>query len=98
MPSGIRIGHTNIAAGTLGCLVRDDSDGTLCIPSNNPVLAVGNNAAIGDAIVQAGPADGGMAPADAIATLQRCVTVNPSGNTVDGAMPRCSRRPTACTR
>jgi hypothetical protein len=85
-PSGISIGHVNITAGTLGCLVNDNTDQTLCILSNNHVMADGNQANIGDAIVQPGPFDGGAAPADTIATLKRFVMLNAAGNTVDGAI------------
>ncbi|HEY3381252.1 MAG TPA: hypothetical protein VGK32_05750 [Vicinamibacterales bacterium] len=85
-PSGISIGHTAITAGTLGCLVNDNTDRSLCILSNNHVLANQNAAAIGDAIVQPGPFDGGADPADRIATLKRFVTINTTGSTVDCAI------------
>lgn len=85
-PSGISIGHPNITAGTLGCLVVDNTDGSLCILSNNHVLADENAASIGDAIIQSGTVDGGASPGDDIAKLKRFVTINPAGNTVDGAI------------
>lgn len=85
-PSGISIGHVAITAGTLGCLVTDQTDGSLCILSNNHVLANENAAAVGDAIVQPGPADGGTAPADQVARLRRFITINASGNIVDCAI------------
>lgn len=84
---GSSIGHINITAGTLGCLVRDNTDGTVCILSNNHVLADENAGSPGDAIVQPGPYDGGTPPTDTIARLKRFVTINPSGsNQVDAAI------------
>jgi hypothetical protein len=85
-PSGISISHLNVTAGTLGCLVRDNIDGSLCILSNNHVIADQNAASIGDPIVQPGTADGGTAPSDTIATLKRFVTINAMGNQVDAAI------------
>jgi hypothetical protein len=85
-PSGISIGHPAITAGTLGCLVTDNTDATTCILSNNHVLANQNAATLGDAIIQPGTADGGSSPADNIATLKRFVMLNAAGNTVDGAI------------
>ncbi|MFJ9854972.1 hypothetical protein [Streptomyces sp. NPDC101150] len=85
-PSGISIGHTLVTAGTLGCLVRDNTDSSLCILSNNHVLANENAATPGDAIVQPGAYDGGTAPGDTIATLKRFITIGMSGNTVDAAI------------
>jgi hypothetical protein len=85
-PSGISIGHVAITAGTLSCLVNDLTDRSLCILSNNHVLANENAATIGDAIVQPGPYDGGGAPADQISTLKRFVTIQAAGNIVDCAI------------
>lgn len=70
-PGGFTIGHVDITAGTLGCLVKDTTNGATVILSNNHVLANSNQAAIGDPIVQPGPYDGGAAPTDTIATLTR---------------------------
>ena len=78
-PSGISIGHPNVTAGTLGCLVKDLSDSSLCILSNNHVLADSNAASIGDNIIQPGSADGGVVPGDVIAKLKRFQVVNPTG-------------------
>ena len=66
-PGGVSIGHHEITAGTLGCLVK--KDGQTVILSNNHVLANSNNAQIGDPILQPGPYDGGRFPADHIADL-----------------------------
>jgi hypothetical protein len=94
-PSGISIGPpqigTTIAAGTLGCLVTDLSDKSLCILSNNHVLANENAASIGDPIVQPGSFDGGADPADEIAKLKRFVTINATGNTVDCAIAQVNK-------
>ncbi len=64
---GISIGHHDITAGTLGLVV--ERNGQRFILSNNHVLANCNDAKIGDAIYQPGPADGGTA-ADLFATLE----------------------------
>lgn len=75
---GVSIGHFEITAGTLGCLVR--KNGELFILSNNHVLANSNDAAIGDPILQPGPYDGGMNPADKIAELAEFVPITYSGS------------------
>ncbi len=89
-PGGISIGHLRITAGTQGCLVRGRSGvrvNRLMVLSNNHVLANSNAAAIGDAIVQPGPYDGGRAPADQVAVLERFVPIHFAGgnNLVDAA-------------
>lgn len=55
-PGGVSIGHFNITAGTLGCLVKKED--TIHILSNNHVLANSNQAVTGDIILQPGPLDG----------------------------------------
>jgi len=72
-PGGVSIGHKDITAGTLGCLVQ--KNGKRYILSNNHVLANSNAAQIGDAILQPGPYDGGSDPADRIATLSEFVPI-----------------------
>ena len=64
---GVSVGHVNITAGTLGCLVG--RNGQRYVLSNNHVLADVNNAQIGDRIIQPGTADGGTSPNDDIAEL-----------------------------
>ncbi len=76
---GVSIGHFAITAGTLGCLVR--KNGEVHILSNNHVLANSNNAQIGDAILQPGPADGGTS-ADQIGTLAEFIPI-----AFDGTLP-----------
>ena len=73
-PGGASIGHRDITAGTLGCLVK--KDGQKFILSNNHVLANSNQAEIGDPILQPGPYDGGSYPADHIADLADFVPIN----------------------
>ena len=72
-PGGISIGHRNITAGTLGCVVK--KGGQRVILSNNHVLANSNAASVGDAILQPGPADGGKYPDDHIANLLEFIPI-----------------------
>lgn len=76
-PGGVSIGHRDITAGTLGCLVK--KNGQIFILSNNHVLANSNAAAIGDPILQPGPHDGGSYPDDHIANLEDFVPINIGG-------------------
>ncbi|OGB99199.1 hypothetical protein A2V82_07320 [candidate division KSB1 bacterium RBG_16_48_16] len=77
-PGGVSIGHYQITAGTLGCLVK--RNGKLMILSNNHVLANSNDASTGDAILQPGPYDGGNNPGDRIATLSDFVEIDFGGS------------------
>jgi len=70
---GVSIGHYNITAGTLGCLVKRGSD--VFILSNNHVLADVNQGKPGDAILQPGPYDGGTS-ADKIAELAEFIPID----------------------
>lgn len=91
---GDSIGHFKVTAGTLGCLMRDKTDGSTVILSNNHVLANKDGvhhprAAAGDCIVQPGPIDGGVCASDQIATLKRWVKLAEVGsgtNLVDAAI------------
>ncbi len=91
---GDSIGHFQISAGTLGYVMRDKTDGTSVILSNNHILANKDGlahprAAVGDCIVQQGPLDGGVCAADQIATLKRWVKLKEVGsgtNLVDAAI------------
>ncbi|MGY1811783.1 hypothetical protein [Blastococcus sp. SYSU D00820] len=65
---GVSVAHPTVTAGTLGGFVR--LDGRLAVLSNNHVLAASDAAAVGDPVLQPGPADGGVA-ADRIGTLTR---------------------------
>jgi hypothetical protein len=70
-PPGVSIGHFQITAGTLGAVVRDRDTGQPLILSNNHVLANGNEAKLGDPILQPGTVDGGMIEEDTLAHLER---------------------------
>lgn len=72
-PGGVSIGHRDITAGTLGCLVRKGSD--IFILSNNHVLANSNEGQLGDPILQPGPIDGGQLTSDHIANLEDFVPI-----------------------
>jgi hypothetical protein len=72
-PGGVSVGHYQITAGTLGCLVR--KNGVLYILSNNHVLANSNDASEGDPILQPGSADGGQTSQDEIAKLSIYVPI-----------------------
>lgn len=88
-PGGVSVGHYKITAGTIGCLVKKGNQ--LCILSNNHVLANVNKGAIGDPILQPGPADGGKIPADVIAKLSAFVPIKfPGPNLVDCAIAQTS--------
>ena len=78
-PGGVSIGHRDITAGTLGCIVK--KNGQRVILSNNHVLANSNAAQIGDAILQPGPYDGGKLPDDHIANLMEFIPISLSGGT-----------------
>lgn len=86
--AGYSVGHYKITAGTIGTCVYDILPGGTTgsppahgvgmppryyILSNNHVLANTNDAKIGDPILQPGPYDGGVDPADRIATLTRWI-------------------------
>ena len=72
-PGGVSIGHRDITAGTLGCLVT--KNGERLILSNNHVIANSNDAQPGDPILQPGPIDGGRFPGDHIAELADFVPI-----------------------
>ncbi|MDQ0178313.1 chymotrypsin family serine protease [Bacillus chungangensis] len=86
---GYSVGHKDITAGTIGTCVYDILPGGSNNPpvhgegipsryyilSNNHVLANSNDASIGDPILQPGPWDGGVDPADRIASLTRFVPI-----------------------
>jgi len=76
-PGGVSIGHRDITAGTLGCLVKKNEQ--TFILSNNHVLANSNDAQPGDPILQPGPYDGGRFPDDHIADLEQFVPISFTG-------------------
>lgn len=85
---GASIGHFRGTAGTLGICCHDATTPVLGAPqrfyllSNNHILANCNEAAIGDAILQPAPADGGRLQTDTIARLTRFVPIKFA---IDGA-------------
>ncbi len=80
---GLSVAHPAVSAGTLGGFVR--LDGRLALLSNNHVLAASDAGAVGDAVLQPGPADGGT-PAGRVATLAAAVPFTERGNRVDAAV------------
>jgi hypothetical protein len=87
---GLSVGHFKVTTGTLGCFVRslEPKDKlAVMILSNTHVLASGSSAKKGDAILQCGPADGGLDPADRVAALARFVRLKKTEpNLVDAAV------------
>jgi hypothetical protein len=84
---GISLGHYQITAGTLGCLVQ--KNGQVFILSNNHVLANSNAAQLGDPIWQPGQYDGGTS-ADQIGTLEQFIPIGFSGDTLPTSPSGCS--------
>ena len=94
---GYSVGHKKITAGTIATCVYDILPGGKVSPpahgigipskyyilSNNHVLANTNDAFFGDSILQPGPFDGGIDPADRIATLSRFIPI-----TLEPPIPR----------
>jgi hypothetical protein len=70
---GVSIGHFNITAGTFG-LVVNTAEGHVRILTNNHVGANGNEASIGDRILQPGPIDGGSTD-DEIGVLDNYIPI-----------------------
>ena len=87
---GVSIGHYNITAGTLGCLVKDKKTAKPFILSNNHVLANSNQAKKGDPILQPGPYDGGKKPKDIIGYLEDWLEIKfgKEANSIDAALAR----------
>lgn len=69
--AGISVGNPRVTAGTLGAVVYDRRTCQASILSNWHVLAGDTVAAAGEPILQPGRADGGIAPRDTVATLNR---------------------------
>jgi len=86
---GVSIGHPQVTAGTLGCLVEDEQ-GERFILGNNHILADENNAHLNDPILQPAVADGGCLPGDEIARLAAFKPLDFSGgaNDIDAAIAR----------
>lgn len=86
VPCGCSVGHINVTAGTLGCLVKRGR--SMFILSNNHVLANLNRARRGDPIIQPGRADGGSDPRNRIGRLSNFIPIRMGGpsNLVDAAI------------
>ncbi|MGY1770647.1 hypothetical protein [Blastococcus sp. SYSU D00813] len=80
---GLSVAHPSVTAGTLGGFVL--AGGRPAVLSNNHVLAAGDAAVEGDAVLQPGPADGG-APGDRVATLAAFARFGGGPNLVDAAV------------
>ncbi|WP_405058727.1 hypothetical protein OG474_39185 [Kribbella sp. NBC_01505] len=65
-----------LGTGTLGAVVRDRTDGSICVLSNNHVLANVNAGQVGQLITQPGFDGGGTKPENAIAKLKRFVPLS----------------------
>lgn len=88
VPCGVSVGHYEITAGTLGCLVarRGSGSGDRFVLSNNHVLADSNEGSVGDPILEPGPMDGGDAD-DPIAELTDFEPLDFAGpNVMDAAI------------
>lgn len=88
---GCSIGHYLVAAGTLGCIVRDRQTSQLLLLSNNHILANSSNGSdgrcrAGDPILQPGTYDGGQYPRDIIASLERFIPIRETENRADAAV------------
>lgn len=81
---GASVAHPRVTAGTLGAFVRT-AGGAVALLSNSHVLADEGRAAVGDPVLQPGPADGGTA-ADRVAALAVFAPYDRAGaNVVDAA-------------
>lgn len=76
-PGGVSIGHFEITAGTLGCIVY--KNGKPYILSNNHVFANCNDAELGDPILQPGKVDGGQLNRDEIGELSSFIPIEFGG-------------------
>lgn len=99
-PGGVSLGHADVSAGTLGCVVRRDSEPFIL--SNSHVLSNSGRGTEGDPILQPAHEDGGQDPEDVIAHLAEFVPLRwrwrgilrvmrlllPRRNTVDCALAR----------
>lgn len=72
---GSSVSHQRVSSGTFGCLTKD-ATGRRYILSCAHVLS-DESGEEGDAIVQPGTAFGGASPDDTVATLARCIPLNP---------------------
>ena len=89
-PGGVSVGHLDVTAGTLGCLV--EKEGKHYILSNSHILANNNKAKRGDPVIQPSRIHGGRSPDDRIAMLESYERIvfsdrrNPFLNSIDAAI------------
>jgi hypothetical protein len=82
---GASVGHVEVTAGTLGAFVKRGE--TVCLLSNNHVLANEDLAKAGDRILQRAAYDGGRPGSERVARLRAWVKLNRKrANRVDAAM------------
>ena len=90
VPGGVSCGHPLVTAGTVGSRVYDARTGLRLALSNNHVIAASNRGRPGDPVLQPGPHDGGRAPGDVFAYLERFAVIRPppDSNLIDAAVAR----------
>lgn len=90
VPIGVSAGHPGVTAGTIGARATDGRQ--VFALSNNHVFANGNDARVGDVLLQPGAMDGGRAPDDGVAVLhdfepiQYCAVLVCPSNYIDAAL------------
>jgi hypothetical protein len=85
---GSSVGHFNITAGTLGCLVKKTADDQeIFILSNNHVLADSNQANRGDDIIEPGQLDGGSVPIAQLTDFE-IISLDDKPNFIDAAIAK----------
>jgi hypothetical protein len=88
---GCSVAHTKVTAGTLGGFVKKRRGGGIHMLSNNHVLANENAAAVGDAILQPGPLDGGKLKSKVGALSGFVALKAKSANKVDSAIAEIAK-------
>jgi hypothetical protein len=86
---GTSVGHFNITAGTLGCLVKKSAgnNNDIFILSNNHILADANSANIDDSIIEPGIFDGGTEPIAKLTEFEP-INVDDTSNFIDAAIAK----------
>ncbi len=86
---GTSVGHFNITAGTLGCLVKKTAgdDNEIFILSNNHVLADSNQAQIDDNIIEPGKLDQGTEPIAKLTDFET-IFLDDKPNFIDAAIAK----------
>lgn len=86
---GTSVGHFNITAGTLGCLVKKTAgdEKEIFILPNNHVLADSNQATIGDNIIEPGKLDQGTEPIAKLSDFEP-IALDDKPNFIDAAIAK----------